>query len=277
MIFSCSGYSVRSDRPRGVYHRVRSGETLSLIAKAYRVDLQEIAEVNNINNPDLIEKDSVIFIPAANQVMDDVMAAAKLVKQPSSMSGKTRTDAGTAQADSKQKLVQKDEKVHSIKAQEPPSIDVTSKHKKKTRGTTASQRVTKDAKGHKKVRFDRKRFAWPVRGKVVSKFGVQPNRMYYNGIRIEANGGTTVQAAADGIVIFSAPLKGYGETIIIQHEDQYATVYTHLGIRAVQEETRVNKGDRIAFLGDGGDLKKSFIDFEIRYKNKARNPLFLLP
>ena len=80
--------------------------------------------------------------------------------------------------------------------------------------------------------------------------------MYYNGIRIAAAEGTAVQAAADGLVIFSAHLKDYGETIIIQHEDQYATVYTHLGIRTVRGETRVKKGDRIAFLGKAESGRK---------------------
>ena len=86
-----------------------------------------------------------------------------------------------------------------------------------------------------------------------------------------------VQAAADGLVIFSASLKDYGETIIIQHEDQYATVYAHLGIRAVRGEARVKKGDRIAFLGKSEDQQEPYLHFEIRQKNKARNPLFFLP
>ena len=77
MILSCSGYPVRGDRPRGVYHRVKSGETLSIIARAYHVDLQELAEINNIGNPDRIETDSVIFVPDANQILDDIMIAAR--------------------------------------------------------------------------------------------------------------------------------------------------------------------------------------------------------
>jgi murein DD-endopeptidase MepM/ murein hydrolase activator NlpD len=101
--------------------------------------------------------------------------------------------------------------------------------------------------------------------------------MYRNGIRISAGEGTAVQAAADGQVIFSAHLKDYGETIIIQHEGQYATVYTHLGIRTVRVESRIRKGDRIAFLGKADPQEEPYLHFEIRHKNKARNPLFFLP
>ena len=127
------------------------------------------------------------------------------------------------------------------------------------------------------IQFDKKRFIWPVKGKVVSQFGIQPNRMSFNGIRIAAGEGTAVQAAAGGSVIFSALLKDYGETIIIKHDDYYATVYTHLGIRTVREETQIKKGDRIAFLGKADGREEPYLHFEIRYKNKARNPLFFLP
>ena len=57
----------------------------------------------------------------------------------------------------------------------------------------------------------------------------------------------------------------------------YATVYTHLETRTVRGDTRVKKGDRIAFLGKADNQEEPYLHFEIRYKNKARNPLFFLP
>jgi lipoprotein NlpD len=140
-----------------------------------------------------------------------------------------------------------------------------------------NQPVKQDIGERDGIHFDKKRFIGPVKGKVVSQFGIQPNRMSFNGIRIAAGEGTAVQAAAGGSVIFSALLKDYGETIIIKHDDYYATVYTHLGIRTVREETQIKKGDRIAFLGKADGSEEPYLHFEIRYKNKARNPLFFLP
>jgi lipoprotein NlpD len=296
MILSCSGYPIRGDRPHGVYHRVKSGETLSIIARAYHVDLQELAEINNIDNPERIEVDSVIFIPDANQILDDVMTAAR--SQPSlTEPGAGQESTKTPKVVSKMEPPKKEAAVEPKKQQERPQADVMVKdHAALSRAAakdTTSRRTTGKPEAEKpadqpvmpkedvgkadQIRFDKKRFAWPVKGKVVSRFGIQPNRMYYNGIRIAAGEGTAVQTAADGFVEFSAPIKGYGETIIIRHEDQYATVYSHLGTRTVQRETRVKKGDRIAFLGKGEDQGEPHFDFEIRYKNKARNPLFFLP
>lgn len=75
---ACSMPYVKHAKVRGVYHRVKSGETLLQIAKSYNINLQELAEVNNIVDPNLIQADSVMFIPDANQVIDDIMSSAKL-------------------------------------------------------------------------------------------------------------------------------------------------------------------------------------------------------
>lgn len=294
MILSCSGLHLRDARPRGVYHRVKSGETLSAIARAYRVDLQELAEINNISHSDRIETDSVIFVPDANQILDDIMIAArprepssalkakeKPVKNETAVFGTEIPKNGAAVEGKRQPQppaeAAKDRPVLSRAAERDISL-------RKSAGTlesgeTAGPPARPKESGEKpeQIRFDKKRFIWPVKGTVVSPFGIQPNRMYFNGIRIAAGEGTPVQAAADGMVIFSAPLKDYGETIIIQHEDHYATVYAHLGIRTVGGEARVKKGGRIAFIGKAAAKEEASIHFEIRHNNKARNPLFFLP
>jgi lipoprotein NlpD len=301
LLVSCSGYPVRSDRSRGVYHRVKSGETLSAIARAYHVKLQDLAEINNISKPDQIETDSVIFIPDASHVVDDVITAARLQAPPVQMQvyDATDTEAKAAKApDVPQKEPQKKETVtEPVKKREKPPIDVTVKDRTtpprmmdregvapggsaKVEGAepvdqTAKKRETSEKA--EEIQFDKDRFIWPVKGKVVSRFGIQPNKMNFNGIRIAAAEEAAVQAAASGTVIFSAPLKEYGETIIIKHEDNYATVYTHLGTRTVRGDARVKKGDRIAFLGKSDERVEPYLYFEIRHKNKARNPLFFLP
>lgn len=297
LILSCSGYPVRSDHPRGVYHLVKKGETLYSIARAYRVDLQELAEINNVGDPDRIETGSVIFVPEANQILDDVMTAAGPVLPAVTPAGKQEPGTVPEVVLKAETLGKKEEPKPSDRRREPSPIDPTTKdrierpraekgepvppraidkpEKKKVPDPLPKPRQT--GKEEEQLRFEKKRFIWPVRGKVLSHFGIQPNRMYYNGIRIEAVAGTAVQAAADGMVIFSAPLKDYGETIIIQHEEQYATVYTNLGLRIVQGESRVKKGDRIAFVGQPNAQGEPYLHFEIRHRNKARNPLFFLP
>jgi lipoprotein NlpD len=129
-----------------------------------------------------------------------------------------------------------------------------------------------------KIVFDRSRFIWPMRGSLAAKFGIQPNGLKYNGIRISAREGTPIVASAAGEVIHAAPIKYYGETIIIKHDRHYSTVYTFLKNKKVRVGDRVKKGERIALLShpDNGN-GRPYLNFEIRQNNKPRNPLFLLP
>jgi len=299
-ILSCAGYPLRSERPRGIYHRVKSGETLSAIARAYQVNLQDLAEINNISNPDQIEVDSVIFVPDANQVLDDVLTAARSQKTLAAAPvAEAPVVSGKAEVSGKEvpnkEIPKKEPVAGAVKGREAVPVDVPTKDRaalppakeertplpkstEKTESEKAEVQPPKQGTEEREgIQFDKKRFIWPVKGKVVAQFGIQPNRMSFNGIRIAAGEGTAVQAAAGGSVIFSALLKDYGETIIIKHDDYYATVYTHLGIRTVREETQIKKGDRIAFLGKADAREEPYLHFEIRYKNKARNPLFFLP
>jgi len=63
----------------------------------------------------------------------------------------------------------------------------------------------------------------------------------------------------------------------MKHEDGYATVYTHLGQRNVKLDDHLKKGVQIGMTGLSEKRGESGMVFEIRYKNKARNPMFFLP
>jgi len=139
----------------------------------------------------------------------------------------------------------------------------------------SEKKVTEPPEARKEESHQKGKFMWPAKGKVISTYGPQPNGMFYNGIRIEIKKETAVLAASTGHVIFSAFLKDYGETVIIKHSNDYATVYTHLTRRLVKVDQLVKRGESIAMIAPspGG---ASFLDFEIRYRNKAKDPLLFL-
>ena len=101
--------------------------------------------------------------------------------------------------------------------------------------------------------------------------------LFRSWIKIVSTPGTKIKAAANGTVIFSSYFKDYGETIIIRHKDNYATVYTHLKKRYVRIDKDVKKGEKIALLGEKDDAGRAYMNFEIRFKAKARNPMLFLP
>jgi lipoprotein NlpD len=130
--------------------------------------------------------------------------------------------------------------------------------------------------------FERRRsdgkslFIWPVEGPVTSGFGPR-NGSFHDGIDIAAAPGTAVQAAADGKVIFSDVLRGYGNVVIVRHTGGYLTVYAHNRVNLVKEGQAVRQGDGIAEVGQSGRASGASLHFEVRKDNLARDPLRHLP
>jgi murein DD-endopeptidase MepM/ murein hydrolase activator NlpD len=122
-----------------------------------------------------------------------------------------------------------------------------------------------------------RQFQWPVQQGVVSSgFGIRNGAMH-EGVDIAAPAGTPVYAADSGVVIFSGTLHGYGNTVIIRHDDDYATVYGHNERNLVSEGARVTRGQEIGEIGRSGRTTGANLHFEVRRDNVAQNPLAYLP
>jgi len=122
-----------------------------------------------------------------------------------------------------------------------------------------------------------RQFSWPVQNGVVSSgFGIRNGAMH-SGVDIAAPIGTPVLAADSGVVIFSGTLHGYGKTVIIRHDDEYATVYGHNSHNLVSEGARVTRGQEIGEIGRTGRTTGANLHFEVREDNVAKDPLAYLP
>ncbi len=116
---------------------------------------------------------------------------------------------------------------------------------------------------------------WPADGAIVGRFASgDPTRQ---GVDIAGKSGAPVRAAADGVVVYSgAGLVGYGELIIVKHDEQWLSAYGHNRARLVNEGQRVKAGDQIAEMGRSG-AERDMLHFEIRYNGKPQDPLLALP
>jgi len=119
---------------------------------------------------------------------------------------------------------------------------------------------------------------WPTSGKVVTKFGLQRNQQFDTvtenpGIEIEAPEGDPVYAVCTGQVTKITWLRGYGNTIIIDHQEGYYTVYAHLGDINVREGQVVLAGEYIGTIGQTGTLSGPRLHFEIWAKREKQDPL----
>ena len=116
---------------------------------------------------------------------------------------------------------------------------------------------------------------WPADGNVVGTYaGGDPTRQ---GIDIAGKAGQPVRAAADGVVVYSGSgLVGYGELVIVKHDDQWLSAYGHNRARLVNEGQLVKAGQQIAEMGRSG-AARDMLHFEIRYNGKPVDPQQYLP
>jgi lipoprotein NlpD len=120
------------------------------------------------------------------------------------------------------------------------------------------------------------RYAWPVHGLLVSRFGVR-GAEHHDGIDIAAPEGTPITASRAGKVIFAGEQHGYGKLAIIDHGAGEATVYAHCSEVLVQVGDMVRTGQIIAKVGRTGRATGPHLHFEVRFHTQPRNPLFYLP
>ena len=118
------------------------------------------------------------------------------------------------------------------------------------------------------------KLAWPVSGKVLFSFNDQnpETRLRWQGMFIAADAGTTVNAVHDGRVIFANWLSGYGLLAILDHGDQYLTLYAHNNAILKQEGDTVLAGEPLAVSGESGAQQTEGVYFEVRHQGKPQNP-----
>jgi murein DD-endopeptidase MepM/ murein hydrolase activator NlpD len=226
---------------------VRAGDTLSEIAQRYRVKREDVMAMNGISNPDQILRGDRLYVPAYGQPNAWRMASADARLASSSPAPKPR--AASYRSDV------------PVPKQAPRDIAVRQRP------------VTRPAPASLPVPAGNARFVWPVNGPVVSGFGAAANGQRNDGINIAAPAGTPVHAAESGIVTYVGnELRGYGNLLLIRHDDGFVTAYAHNDRIVVQRGDRVQRGQVVSYTGTTGDVTQPQLHFEIRQGTKPVNP-----
>jgi septal ring factor EnvC (AmiA/AmiB activator) len=141
-----------------------------------------------------------------------------------------------------------------------------------TFATAEEYSVAKPFRAHKGL------LKMPVKGKIVSLFGTFKNTRYdvlnfRSGIEIQTERGEPIAAVYAGKILYADWFKGYGNMIIIDHGDNYYTVYAHIEEAFKSTGDAVEAGEVIATVGDTGSINGSKLYFEVRHHGKPLDPM----
>jgi lipoprotein NlpD len=265
-------------------HTVTKGETLVGIALQYGLDYRELAAWNNITNPAAIKVGQVLVLappagtgPAVPPVAQPTPAPGGPVATPllvpgPPIEGRPLANTPTSKVEPRaQKLPYSDRALAQLQAEEgaAPAGNVPP-----AAATTPSPAPTPPVPPPRSAGTDVDAidWIWPVKGKVIAPFTEASK-----GIDIAGKKGTAVRAAAAGRVIYADHnLRGYGNLIIIRHNDTWLSAYAHNDKLLVKEQDEVKKGQKIAEMGST-DTDQVKLHFEVRRQGKPVDPQKLLP
>ncbi|KQW50765.1 MULTISPECIES: peptidoglycan DD-metalloendopeptidase family protein [unclassified Roseateles] len=224
------------------YHTVKPGDALIRIALDNGQSWRDVAKWNNLENPNRIEVGQVLRVVPPG--VDPSAVTAKPV-------------AGAAKVETR-----------PLDAKPPVAAASAPASAPSTATTTAPAPATAAATDD-----DGLAWAWPVSQPVSAGFDEQRNK----GLDFAGKPGDPVFAVADGRVVYAGSgLRGYGNLVIIKHNNTYLTAYAHNRAMLVEQDQVVRKGQRIAEMGSTeSDTVK--LHFEVRKLGKPVDPSKLLP
>jgi lipoprotein NlpD len=245
---------------RDGHYRVRKGDSLHAIAFNLGLDWRDIASWNHIAAPFTIYPDQELRVTPPRQISS---AAKPQTSEATSTSGKQPPSSSGAASDSQR------QGAANTTALKTPQATTTATYKPPAPKTASDKAPATSAEP------DPSRWAWPTKGRIISNF--KANDPARNGIEIGGNVGQAISATAAGLVVYCGNgLFGYGELIIIKHNDRLLSAYAHNRQRLVSEGQKVKAGEKIAEMGRN-DRNQALLHFEIRVNGTPSNPLNYLP
>ncbi len=233
------------------YYSVRPGDTIIRIGLETGQNWRDVARWNNLDNPNIIEVGQVLRVIAPGATAEVTTPGAFIprpVAVPTAVTGTSIPPAGTRTATT------------------PAPAPVAA-------APAAAPVATTPVAPASSAGEDDVAWIWPAPGSVIAGFDEAKNK----GLDLTGKLGDPVLAAGDGRVVYAgAGLRGYGNLIILKHNNTYLTAYAHNQTLLVKEDQTVRKGQKIAEMGQS-DADRVKLHFEIRRQGKPVDPARYLP
>ena len=286
--------------PRQRVHAVERGDTLYAISRLYATDTASVAALNDLKPPYAIKVGQRLLIPTPEGLTDSSAATSAVadltpsVVQVEEISEQAFDPAAQPVYTPPPKPEKEPEKKPEAKPQEQtetekkPEKEETTPRAQATALTTAAPASQADSQQERKPapRLDTvpprsgPGFLWPLvhsDSSVLKRFGPQPGGRHNDGINLAAKGGADILAAENGVVAYVGDdLRGFGDLLLLKHENGWVTAYAHAETFTVAVGDTVSRGDPIGQVGKSGAVDSPQLHFELRRGTQAIDPLTLL-
>jgi murein DD-endopeptidase MepM/ murein hydrolase activator NlpD len=255
-------------------YSVAADETLYAIARRSGVDLRDLIAANDLRPPYRLQRVQRLKIPA--------------VRYHRVVAGETLYSISRRHRVSLYALARRNHVAPPYKIRPGQRLSLPSSETRIAKSASPQEvtAVPRPAGKARKPKFTRRnpvttklparasgRFAWPVQGRVISRFGVKANGLHNDGINIAVKPGAPVRAADNGVVVYAGnELRGFGNLLLLRHKGGWLTAYGHNQTLVVRVGDVVRKGQRIARAGSTGNTNRPQLHFEIRKGRRAVNP-----
>jgi murein DD-endopeptidase MepM/ murein hydrolase activator NlpD len=292
-----AGAPAPAARPGGEARRivVRSGQSLTGIARTHHVSKHAIIAANHLTPPYDVRIGQHLIIPGGAEAPVQQQTAALPSAAPTEQRhpppeiipldgpAPARTPPAPQNAANQVPVV--------LKPYTPPSADASAPAKRPPAEPSAAREARaepavaprgaspKTSEAAPGAVMHGGHFAWPVRGRVLAGYGVASGGSHNDGINIAAPRGTPVAAVDAGVVAYAGnELRGYGNLVLVKHANGFITAYAHCDELLVKQGDKVNRGQAIAKVGATGGVSEPQLHFELRRGKKAVDPReFLAP
>jgi murein DD-endopeptidase MepM/ murein hydrolase activator NlpD len=254
-------------------YTVRQGDSLYAIARQNGVKLADLERHNGISDSRKVKPGTVLKLPgkggaapAAAETTAPVADATPAARAPAASTptpgavqlGEVTNSPPQTSSSQQPTLLNGSGGDRVAKAETPGSAnDAVSPAKTQNSGSVA----------------DTGRLRWPVAGKVISSFGPRPDGTHNDGVNLAAPMGTDVHAAETGVVAYAGDeLKGYGNLVLVRHDNGWVTAYAHADEILVKRGDRIKRGQVIAKAGRTGQVDQPQVHFELRQGQKPVDP-----
>lgn len=258
----------------GDSYTVRKGDTMFLIAYIAGKDVKEIAALNNMSEPYQLRVGQSLKLSNGSSQTASAPKAQPAAPAPQPVEPEvTYTSGSNGTAFGSDGTVTGPVKAGASDAPPRPAVVATTGTAPAVTATTGTIRVTETpsaAPATSSIKWQ-----WPTQGRVIQGFSSAEGGN--KGLDIAGSKGQPVKAAAAGKVVYAGnALQGYGNLIIIKHNDDFLSAYAHNDSIKVEEQDNVKAGETIATLGSTG-TNSNKLHFEIRYHGKSVDPTRYLP